>query len=173
MTSIAEAIMKNDTLREMVFELYVEKIGKQCGSLCQRKDSLSPFRQIPVEKLAKFEWKSLIDNLSSKAPLLMKVFTAIVSHSDHRNREKTGSAHHPRICMATAVLLKERNREMCGLQSVISTLLYSSHVDKQVCTYNVHVHDCTCTGVFIHVGLFTVEPNWGVSELHRDSQLNG
>ena len=39
----------------------------------------------------------------------------------------------PGICMATAILLKERNKKLHGVQSRISTLLYSSHLEKQVC----------------------------------------
>ena len=51
---------------------------------------------------------------------------------------KVDTAHHPGIYSAAAVLLKERNREICGLQSHVSLLMYSCHAEKQV-----HVHvDC-------------------------------
>ena len=33
--------------------------------------------------------------------------------------------------MATAIMLKERNREMCGIQTLLSLILFSSHVQKQ------------------------------------------
>ena len=134
--SIAEAIAKHDSLAEMVFKLYAERISLECGSLCrktQEVNELSPFRKIPVDQLAAFQWISLKGHLTAKAPLLLSLFSAIVSHSDHRNKQKADSAHYPGICMATAILLKERNREMCGVQSLISTLLYNSHTDKQVC----------------------------------------
>ena len=134
--SIAEAIVKHDSLAEMLFELYVDKISQECGSLCYRTqelNALSPFRKIPVDQVATFQWVSLIRHLSAKAPHLLSLFSAIVSHSDYRNKKKADSVHHPSICMATAILLKERNKEMCGVQSLISTLLYSSHVEKQVC----------------------------------------
>lgn len=134
MPSIAEAIVNQESLADMVFKLYVEKMSVECGSLC-RKDvnGLSPFRKIPADQLAAFEWISLKEHLSAKAPLLLSLFSAIVSHSDHRNKKKADSAHYAGICMATAILLKERNREMCGVQSLISTILYNSHTDKQVC----------------------------------------
>ncbi len=45
---------------------------------------------------------------------------------------KVGEAHFPGICSAAAILLKERNREMCGLQSLVSLLMYSCHAEKQV-----------------------------------------
>jgi len=72
-----------------------------------------------------------IYDLSLKAPTLLHVLSSIVSYSDHRNK-KANSAHHPGLCMTVVILLKERNREVCGVQSLLSLLLYSSHVDKQV-----------------------------------------
>ena len=55
----------------------------------------------------------------------LSLLNAIVSHSDH-----VGSTHLPGVCMAIAILLKERNREMYALQSVIGLLLYKSHVQE-------------------------------------------
>ena len=83
-----------------------------------------------------FQWSQLVDELATNAPTLLCLLTAIVTHSDHRNQLKVSSAHHPGLCMCVAVLLKERNREMCGVQSIISLLLYQSHVEKQVCAYH-------------------------------------
>ena len=96
--------------------------------------TLSPFRKIGVDKLTDFQWKSFTQDLSVKAPIMLRLIS-IVAHSDHHNKKKVGSAHHPGICMAFAILLKERNRELCGVQSLISVLLYNSHVDKQVMIY--------------------------------------
>ena len=74
----------------------------------------------------------LIDELSSKTPMLLQILRTLTSANDHRNKHKSGSVHQPGICMAASVILKERNREMCGVQSVISLLLFSSHANKQV-----------------------------------------
>ena len=124
-----------------MFQLYLDRVELECSNLCQRStDSFSPFRKIPVGKLTDFQWKSFTKDLSVKAPILLRLISSIVAHSDYRNKRKVGSAHDPGICMALAVLLKERNREMCGVQSLVSVLLYNSHVDKQVCRiilYNV------------------------------------
>lgn len=133
MQSIAKTIVEHDKLGEIIFNLYTEKISQECGSLCRRTvETLSPFRKIPVDQLTKFQWSCLIQHLSTEAPHLLSLFSAIVTHHDHRNKKKTDSAHFPGICMATAILLKERSREMCGVQSIISTMLYGSHVNKQV-----------------------------------------
>ena len=132
--------MDHSELADMVFQLFLEKMELECASLCQRNaDSLSPFRRISVDKLSSFQWKTFTHNLSVKAPILLRLLSFVVAHSDHRNKKKVDSAHHPGICMAFAILLKERNREMCGVQAIISILLYNSHVDKQVWNnYNVY-----------------------------------
>ena len=134
MLSIAKAVMDHGEIANMVFQLYLNKVEVECSNLCQRSaDSFSPFRKIAVDKLTDFQWENFTQCLSVKAPIMWHLISSIVAHNDYRNKKKVGSAHHPGICMAFAVLLKERNREMCGVQSLISVLLYNSHVAKQVC----------------------------------------
>ena len=52
---------------------------------------------------------------------------------------KVGSSHNPGICCAAADLLKERNREMCGLQSLVSLLMFSCHAKKRYDLENRYV----------------------------------
>lgn len=138
MPSVAEAIMKHKELADLVLQHFLDKIHSECSTLCQRSSiPHSPFRRITIDKFDTFQWKSCIEHLSLKAPTLLHLLSTIVSHSDHRNAKKVQSAHYPGICMTVAVLLKERNREMCGVQSLISLLLYSSHIEKQVVKINI------------------------------------
>ena len=65
----------------------------------------------------------MVRELEAQAPLLLKALSSIVTHNDHRSVSKVGASHFPVICMAAAVILKERNREMCGVQSLISLLM--------------------------------------------------
>jgi len=70
-----------------------------------------------------------------KAPVLFQLLVTAVSHNDHRNTHKQGCHHYPGICMAAAVLLKERNRvnrEMCGVQTMLSLVMFNAHVQKKV-----------------------------------------
>ena len=97
-----------------------------------RSQPFSPFHKIATDQYAEFQWNDFIEDVSQKAPTLYHILSSIVAHSDHRNKKKMQSAHHPGLCMAVAILLKERNREICGVQSILSLILYSSHVDKQV-----------------------------------------
>ena len=133
MPSIAKAILDNEQLADHVLQLVIKSIDSECSVLCQRNpQSCSLFRKISVVEMRNFKWNCLIDELSSKAPTLYRILYSLVSHSDHRNKKKVAEAHFPGICMTCAVLLKERNREMCGVQSMISFLLYYSRAEKQV-----------------------------------------
>ena len=67
-------------------------------------------------------------------PTLLKVFSTIASHNNRRNNHKLDKRHVPGICMAISTLLKERNREMCGIQTMLSLILFTSREQKQVIT---------------------------------------
>ena len=100
-------------------------MNEECSELCRKNPGLSG---VAAEKLPDFTWDELADTLKLKAPTIYKIF--LVTHSDHRKEYKKSNQHMPSICMAMATLLKERNREMCGVQSVIA-----SQVQKKVSIY--------------------------------------
>ena len=122
--------MDHKGLADVVLQLLLNKLESECAALSQRSPPLSFFRRISTDKIATFEWKKLVENLTQKAPTLFRILFLIIAYNDLRN--KMDIAHYPGLCMTVAVLLKERNREICGVQSLISLILYSSHVDKQV-----------------------------------------
>ena len=129
--SIAKALIQHSELRESILQLFLREIEAECATLC-RKKSPSLFRKLSANDLMEFEWEKVIVELEERAPLFLRIYSSIVSVNDYRNQHKFGAHHHPGICMATAIILKERNREICGLQSLISLLLFSSHVEKKV-----------------------------------------
>ena len=132
-----DAVLQIATLREAAVNLFIDTICRECNTLCQRMDgATSLFRSIPATAIADLQWEAFIDELQSKAPTMLRLFTTIASFHHHRNKIKTGASHYPGICSAVAVLLKERSREMCGLQSIISALMYACHCEKQVCKKN-------------------------------------
>lgn len=131
LSAIVKAIFNNKELRDLVLKTVADIIDSECSVLTQRS-ARSPFRSISVNEMKNFKWNNFIDILTVKAPTLYCVISKVVSHSDFRNRTKLDRAHYPGICMISAVLLKERNREMCGIQSIISLLLYYSRTEKQV-----------------------------------------
>ena len=66
------------------------------------------------------------------APILLRVLSKIVDKNNHHNQLKQGERHQAGVCMAAALLLKERNREMGGIQRLLSLVLFTSRVQKQV-----------------------------------------
>ena len=81
-----------------------------------------------------------------------------MSRSDHRNRVKRGQHHFPGVCVAVAVLMKERNKHMNGVQTLISLALFSSRVQKKVCVcvcvcvcVRVYMRACVCVCVCVYV----------------------
>lgn len=136
--SLAKAVMAMDDVRDSLFGMFLDIINAECSSLCQRSpENRSPFRKMSLNEVVDFKWSLLLHDLETRAPLLLKVLSSIAVRNDHRNKSKFGDLHHPGICMAAAVILKERNREMCGLQQMISSLMYGSHCEKKVRMYRV------------------------------------
>lgn len=134
--TLAKAIVNYPALAEHVFDLFIDLMSSECNSLCRHtrgQEALFLFRKIPVSQLPEFKWQKCIEELQSAAPHILQVLIAIASKNDKRNTVKQGSAHFPGICIALAVILKERNREMCGIQSLVSVLLMMSGVNKKVC----------------------------------------
>ena len=131
--SIAKAALSIDSVGDAIVQGLIRALNKECSRLCRKKPSTSTFRAIPVDKMAEFKWDDMMADLENDAPLLLKILLCLVARTDDRNKKKLGAVHHPGICTAVAVLLKERNREMCRVQSLVSLLMYSCHCEKQVC----------------------------------------
>lgn len=130
--SIAKEVFSHHELRNLLIAKVLDLVNKECNELCRKKKDPSPFRKIAIEKIPLFTWDIFADCFKSLAPTTFKFASIIVCHSDKRNEFKKGVRHIPTICMALAMLLKERNREMVGLQCVISVALFASQVQKKV-----------------------------------------
>ena len=132
---IAKAALSMEEVKESIVEQLQDMLNSECSALCRKKPTSSLFRSIAVDRMAEFKWSDMMMELEDVAPLLLKILHCLVAHNDSRNKFKVGAAHHPGICAAVAVILKERNREMCGLQSLLSLIMYSCHCEKQVLLY--------------------------------------
>lgn len=139
--TIVKAIFAHDDLKELVLLKVLDAIDVEASKLCQHNsDSSSLFRKVSADKLPQFSWGSFITELQSKAPILFRVLSSLVSRNDHRNQQKRGAAHYPGICMAVATILKERNREMCGIQRLLSLILFTSQSPEA----GIYSSTCTC-----------------------------
>ena len=139
-SSIAKAVFAHSQLREHILLKVLDLICEESATLCKRNPA-SSFRRIPIDSLSMFCWEHYYKELDHKAPILSRM----VKHNDHRNSKKKGTHHLPAVCMAIAILLKERNREMCGVQSLLSLVLFESHVQKRVCKLLL-----SCLHLFVH-----------------------
>ena len=145
--TIARAVFSHAPLKEEILLKVLDTVLNECGDLCRKgPNNTTCFRNIPLEKMEEFEWSKCIEELHKKAPTLLRLLSTIVQHNDHRNTSKRGDRHNPGISMAVAVLLKERNREMCGLQSLIALLLFKGQAHKKVSGTLVWPSQCVCCG---------------------------
>ncbi len=131
--AIVRSLFSHDTLRNLLINKVFSIIDDECLTLCRRSEP-SIFRKSDATDYLDFKWLKYINEMESKSPVLLRLCKLIVSHGDKRNSVKHGSIHFPGICTAISVLLKERNREIVGLQTCISMVLYTSRVQKQVYT---------------------------------------
>ena len=119
--SIAKAVFSHSGIRQCLVDRVIDVVNEECTTLCRKSlQPISLFRQLPPEQVDMFSWNQCVAELQKHCPTTLQLFNTIVSCSDHRNAHKRGDRHYPGICMAMAVLLKERNREMSGIQSLIS-----------------------------------------------------
>ena len=132
-SSIAKAVFAHDDIREQILLKVMDLINDECTAMCRRAVKPQPlFRRVLVDQFESLAWSNFIKELQCKCPTLLRLLKSLVSRNDHRNAHKHSDAHIPGICMATAVILKERNREMCGVQTFVSLVLFNSHVQKKV-----------------------------------------
>ena len=113
--SIGTAVLAMEAVKNVIFTSFFESINRECSLLCQ-STTISRFRHTPPDGMASFKWDELINEPRSNSPLLMKVLTFVAVRNDHRNKKKFDSAHYPGIATAAAVLLKERNCHVSGVQ---------------------------------------------------------
>ena len=163
--SIAKAAFSHSGLRENIVKKVCTVVNEECAALCSKSmQPVSIFRRLSSEQAETFSWKQCISELEYKAPTLFSILTYVISRTDHRNQKKRGKNHHAGICTAVAVLLKERNREMCGVQFFISLVLFSSRVHKKVC---MRVNVCALYSRTPTITTFTCTYNWLMSRPSR------
>lgn len=147
--SVCKAIFANPHLRKEAIMRVSKIIDEECRSLCaKRVQPVSLFRCMTLEQAESFLWTDTISELETKSPTLYNILTFVVTHSAGRNKQKKGDIQYPGLCTAVAILLKERNREMTGIQSYISSALFSSGIHKKVrmcayCLYKTYVYNAS------------------------------
>ena len=137
-TAIATVARTIGPLWDEVVKLVTVQIACECSALCQKSPS-ALLRSMSVEEMETFSWATMMSEIRRLAPTLLQILMVVSSSNDHRNSNKTGSAHDPGICMTLCILLKERCTHIIGLQSLISLLLYMSNTNKVVSDIAIHL----------------------------------
>ena len=114
-------------IKKSIIDKVCECVEEECNLICKKNASI--FRKYDIT--TNFEWNNYASEVKQKLPIIYQVISKIVSHSDKRN-SRSSDYHNPGMCTAVAILLNERNREMTGLQTLISLVLYPTQVQKQV-----------------------------------------
>lgn len=122
-------------LEELLLKQFLSQIDAECSQLCRHQPNSPAFRNISQSLLADFSWNSFMENLQTKTPMFFQTLSTIASQGDRRNQTKVGNPHNMGICMAAAIILKECNREMNSVQSLVSLHLFTSHVKNRYILY--------------------------------------
>ena len=141
-----DTVMAVPELKEAVNVSVCETLTTECNRLCQIG---SLFRNLSMTALAGKNWVAYIRELNEKAPTLLSLLFTLVLVNDSRNVKKVGDVHYPGVCAAVAILLKERSKDVDGIQSLVSLMMCDCHCEKQAChnneysgTHNTDIANC-------------------------------
>ncbi|CAH3167804.1 unnamed protein product [Porites lobata] len=120
-SQIANAVMKNPTIKNHIIENTLKTLSKEVESLCSRKSS--------KEDLAKFDFQLLCNEWRQRAPLFFSFL--MTSAVNKRTKEYSWFSS---VAIAGSVLLKQRSEKMDATASVLGILLKSKSVEASEST---------------------------------------
>ena len=123
--TIASAVMRSLEIRSCVIEMVMMELQYEASHLCEKAKFRSLLRNSTPSDVIEFKWSDLINEWKREAPLLSSFLFAIAGTQRTRNVRKatTIERRFPAMCMAGAILLKERNQEMAALQHLVGIIL--------------------------------------------------
>ena len=143
------SIMKTSGIRPHIVKLLCKSITRECKLLSSQKSSL---KYVSAKAVKTFKWKAMENEMKAVAPTLLAILrSAIIKRSSPPDMRK--------VCMAAALLLKARNKNMCLVQSFVSVLLYAGHCSKLVshncdASIYIHVYQVQCMCILTSVNLY-------------------
>ena len=127
---IARASWQNPKLRKELQVLALKNIDKECHELCSRKRP-SCLRSPSKEQLQSFSFEKFNNELENRAPFMKAILHAACVNNRNASRPNEWM---PTICMAAAVLLRNRSSRLNAVQLLLSIFLY--HSSWTVSKYN-------------------------------------
>ena len=123
---IARECLKDRATKQYTLKEVNKLIQTEIHSVCSFEAN-SIMKSQSVEVLKEFEWSKILHELAERAPTFLAILRGVTKTRKPRNNTNAV------ICICAAILLKHRFGKMSLVQRVISLLLYSGHVSKQVC----------------------------------------
>ena len=117
-----KAVLEQDNIKKAIIRVLLEKLYEERIHIC-KKNIASPSAQFQWISCQTSKWKTVVADIEEKATFSHSVLHSIKHRNGRRNTVKIGAAHCPRIRSPAAILLKERNIEMCGQQSLVHLLM--------------------------------------------------
>lgn len=135
---IARASWQNPKLRKELQVLVLKDVDKECHALCSRKRP-SCLRSPSKEQLKNFSFDKLNTEMKNRAPFLRAILHTACVNNRNASRPKEWM---PTICMAAAVLLRNRSSRLNAVQLLLSIFLYHSSWTVSKCMCTVVIHTC-------------------------------
>ncbi|XP_028408673.1 uncharacterized protein LOC114531236 isoform X2 [Dendronephthya gigantea] len=125
---IASAITGIPVIERCVKAIILEKIDKDCKSLCSKKfASILRTPRSEHSQLAKiFCWSGILNEMKERAPDILNVLTTIAAPNLMLDGRQV-----PPICMAYALLMNTRNRELSMVQKMNTVVIGAGHATEK------------------------------------------
>jgi len=124
----AHKLIQSEMTPEESARNFAQLLMKEIKSMCH----LDSVFHNTTSLLHNFTWEAVWDELSSKAPTLLRFY-----------RYMFRGASKPLICFAISMILKWRSDGMGLVQRVVSCLMYGNGSSKQVCNpYSDLMYSC-------------------------------
>ena len=129
-SQIANAIMKDPTLRKHVVEKTLKTLSKEVSDLCSKKNP-SLLRKSTKDDLVNFDLQNLCNEWQHRAPLFYSfLMTSAV------NKRTKHCSWFSSVALAGSVLLKQKSEKMDATASMVGVLLKSKSVEASYSTIN-------------------------------------
>ena len=112
-------------LRKHLQQHFLKEVDKECSNMCSSKDP-SCLRSTKAQDVKKFKFSKVEGELQKRVPLFSAVlWTASLRKSKRADEDPFWK---PSVCMAAAVLLKNRSPCMTLLQLINTIIIYHSGI---------------------------------------------
>lgn len=129
--TFAKASFRHKEIQSYLVCEMINAIKSECYQLVSKKYP-SMLQKKSKKDLVNFSWHLLISELTNRAPLLLSLLSAVADLRMSKKRLNIPVSCLPFVGMASAVLLKCRNKHMSAVQHIMSMILNAGHANSRV-----------------------------------------